>query len=103
LVDGPAGAEHGQTDGTHPTAGQGAKNPSLSAIPADKDEAVAKIPQSLPAIDKKPARKDVAKLPSARPAAPKATQQALKQLAVTASAASGWQMATAAEKYLQDF
>ncbi len=34
---------------------------------------------------------------------PVATQQALRQLAVTASAASGWQVAEVAGKYLQDF
>ena len=43
LVDGPPGAQHGQADGTDPTAGPAAaKNPPLAAIPADKDRAAVK-------------------------------------------------------------
>ena len=74
------------------------------AIPADKDRAAAKKSQMLSAAEKKaPIAATVAKPKAARLAAPAATQQAIRQLAVTASAASGWQMASAAGKYLQDF
>src|SRR5271157_4843559 len=104
LIDGPAGAQHGQADGSDPAAGPvPAKNPPLSAIPADKDRTVVKKLQTPPAADNRPVVDTVGRAKAARPAAPAATQQALKQLAVTASAASGWQMATAAGKYLQEF
>jgi hypothetical protein len=105
LVDGPAGAQHGQTDGSDPAAGPAAaKTPPLSAIPADNDRAAVKKLQTLSAAEKQaPIAGTVARPRAARPATPAATQQALKQLAVTASAASGWQIATAAGKYLQDF
>ncbi|MGO9109109.1 MAG: hypothetical protein ACLP9L_07750, partial [Thermoguttaceae bacterium] len=104
LVDGPPGAQRGQTDGSDPAAGLVvAKNPPLSAIPADKDRAAVKKLQTLPATGNSPVVETVARPKAARPTGPAATQEALKQLAVTASAASGWQMAAAAGKYLRDF
>ncbi|MEI8371445.1 MAG: hypothetical protein WCJ35_01290 [Planctomycetota bacterium] len=96
LVDGPPGAEHGQTAGSDPTASSAAtKNPPLAAIPADKDRAAVKKIADLPASKKPSVVETVAK--------PQAATQALKQLAITASAASGWQVAEAAGKYLRDF
>ena len=104
LVDGPPGAEHGQVDGTDPAASPAvAKNPPLAAIAADKDRAAVKKAGTLPVTDKPAIVETAAKPKASRPAAPGATQKAMKQLAATASAASGWQMAAAAGKYLQDF
>jgi hypothetical protein len=107
LVDGPPGAEHGQSDGTDPSAGPAvAKDPPLAAIPADKDQAAVKKSANPAAPEKPPVAETVAKPQATRPLA---TQMALKQLAVTASgamhpwSASGWQVAEAAGKYLQDF
>ncbi len=110
LVDGPPGAQHGQADGTDPAAGRAArKNPPLSAIPADQDRAAVKKSTDQSAPKTPPVVESIAKPQAARPAAPAATQKALAQLAATAgtmyswSTASGWQMAEAAGKYLQDF
>jgi hypothetical protein len=101
LVDGPTGAEHGQADGTDPLAGpETAKNPPLSAIPADQDRAAVKKVENPTAPKKTPTGEPVAKPQAARPVA---TQQALKQLAASASAVPGWQVAEAAGKFLQDF
>ncbi len=101
LVDGPTGAERGQTRGTDPAAGSVvAKNPPLTAIPADKDRVAVKKAVNPSTLQKPPLVETVAKPQAARPAA---AQETLKQLAATASVASGWQMAEAAGKYLQDF
>jgi len=104
LVDGPPGAEHGQTSGSDPTASPAtAPPPPLAAIPADKDRAAVKQVANISTPKRPPVVETAAKSQAARPAAPAATQQMLKQLAITASAASGWQLAEAAGKYLQDF
>ena len=103
LVDGPPGAQRGDADGTDPAAGLVvAKNPPLSAISGDKDRAAVKKVAN-PSVSKPlPVVETVAK-PQA--AVPGVTQNTLRQLAATATAsiASGWQMAEAAGKYLQDF
>ena len=107
LVDGPPGAEHGQTDGTDPAASPAAgKNPPLAAIAADQDRAAVKKVANQSAAKKPPVVETVAKPQAARPAA---AQRALKQLVATASgtmypwSVSGWQVAEAAGRYLQDF
>jgi hypothetical protein len=107
LVDGPPGAQRGQAGGADPAAGlPAAKTPPLAAIPADKDRPAVKKALMLPAPDKPPVVQAVARPQPARPAATAASaasHRALKQLAATASAVSGWQMAEAAGKYLHDF
>ena len=106
LVDGPPGALHGEAGGTDPAAGPPlAKRPSLAAIPAARDRAAVKKPETVPGADKPPILATVAEPQAPRPA----TQTAIRQLALTAgaiysrSAASGWQLTEAAGKYLQDF
>jgi hypothetical protein len=99
LVDGPAGAEGGQAGGSDPTASPAVEKKPLSAIPADKDRAAVTKTASLPTAKKSPVPETVAKPQAVRPAA---TPKALQQM-VTASVASGWQMAESAGKYLQDF
>jgi len=102
FVDGPPGAEHGQSDGSDPAAGpKESRNPPLAAIPADRDRAAVKKPEARHTIDKLPMLQARSQ-PQTRPAAPVATQKALTQLVATASAAGGWQMAEAAGKYLKD-
>jgi hypothetical protein len=95
LVDGPSGAERGQPEGTDPAASLAVKkNPPLTAVAGDKDQA---------AVKKTSLQETAANPPAPRPAAHVPTQKAIQQLAATAAAASGWQMAEAAGKYLQDF
>jgi hypothetical protein len=94
LVDGPPGAAHGKSDAKDPAASPAVgKNPPLAAVPRDKDQA---------AVKKRVLDAAVAKPQAPSPAQRAAAQQALKQLAA-ASTASGWQMAEAAGKYLQNF
>ncbi len=104
LVDGPAGAQHGQPDGADPAASVAlAKNQPLSASPRDKEQTAVTKPRGAGDTAKKtPHTAAATPTKAAHPAAPAATQQALKQLAATAAAASGWQMATAAGKCMQD-
>ena len=111
LVDGPPGAERGRADGTDPTAGSPvAKVPPLAAIPADKDLAAVKTAASTvlpnqpetgwkPILPPKPLVETTAKPQVTEPAA---TQKTL-QLAAATTTASGWKVADAAEKCLQDF
>jgi hypothetical protein len=106
LVEGPPGAEHGQPDGKDPAASASiTPNPPLAAVASDKQQAAVKPnkPSLLDAPKPQAAKPLTAQSQSATTIKHVPTEKALQQLAATASAASGWQMAETAGKYLTDF
>ena len=114
LVDGPAGAERGNLSGVDPAASlPPPKPPKPTAIPgaADRKEvkpkaalvAEAKPQAKMPASQPKVALQSLAKPAAAHAAAPIAAPNVIEQLATTVSAASEWQLAETAQKYLKDF
>jgi hypothetical protein len=104
LVDGPAGAEHGSKNGDDPTASAAVgKLRPVAAVAAGKDQPATKQAEKPAANQKLTVTPAVALPKAARPAAPGATKKAFQQVAASAVAASGWQVAETAGKYLRNF
>ena len=114
LVDGPAGAEHGQLGGVDPAASPvPPKPPKSNALPgtADRKEVKAKStviadtkPKAISAAAKPPAApgSQAAAKPQAVPPTA-AVQAVIQQIAAQVSQVSSWQLAETARKYLDDF